>query len=56
MELFESAAIALNLWEVNVEREKKKTEKCGKGLDIFSVLGYNKDKEALTNSQRPPTG
>ena len=53
--MFESAAIALNLWEVNVEREKKKTEKCGKGLDIFSVLGYNRDKEALTNSQRPPT-
>ena len=56
MELFESAAIALNLWEVNVEREKKKAEKCGKGLDIFSVLEYNKGKEALTNSQRPPTG
>ena len=35
--------------------KKEKTEKCGKGLDIFSVLGYNRDKEALTNSQRPPT-
>jgi len=25
-----------------------------KKLDIFFVMGYNKDREALANSQRPP--
>ena len=30
--MFESAAIALNLWEVNVEREKKKRKNAGKDL------------------------
>ena len=35
--------------------EKKKRGKCGKGVDIFSVLGYNRSREALANSQRPPT-
>ena len=64
----QNAAIARLWWEVGVRlccfapvwwvvgfERKRKTGKCGKGLDIFSVLEYNRDREALTDSQRPPT-